>query len=389
MKLSEVPTPAAVLDESRLQRNLNFMATRTRQHNLRLRPHLKTAKSAPIARLATEGHFGGITVSTLAEAEYFFDRGITDLTYAVCITPDRISRARALVDKGATLQLITDSPLVAAALAASLPAPTTDRRALRVLVEIDSGEHRTGVSPESTDLLTIARTLNEGRGTELLGVLTHGGHAYAATSTDDIRRIAEQERASVVRAAHRLRAAGLPCEVISAGSTPTAVHAASFEGLTELRPGVYMFFDLAQVGLGSCRLEDIALSVLSTVVSHRPENGRLLIDAGGLALSKDASASMPDAGYGWLLDPITQQRIGDLRIVTADQEHGYVEGTDIPYDRLPIGARVRVVPNHACMTAAAYESYFVARDDRVVGRWPRLNGWQSPPPSSKADEPIE
>lgn len=370
MKLTEVPTPAAVLDEPRLRRNLTFMADRARAHNISLRPHLKTAKSSQIARLATEGHSGGITVSTLAEAEYFFEHGITDITYAVCITPDRIPRAEALIARGATLQLITDSVAVAAHLAAS-----SRQHPLRILLEIDSGEHRTGVSPESIDLLTIARTLHEGPGTMLMGVLTHGGHAYAATSIEDIRHIAEQERRAVVDSARRLHDAGLPCPVVSAGSTPTAVHASSFEGLTELRPGVYMFFDLAQVGLGSCRLEDVALSVLSTVVSHRPENGRLIIDAGGLALSKDTGASLPDAGYGWLLDPVTQTRIGDLRIVTADQEHGYVEGTDIPYDQLPIGTRVRIVPNHACMTAAAYDSYYVAQDDDIVATWPRLNGW--------------
>ena len=377
MKLNQAETPAAVLDEVRLRRNVDWMRARASTAGLSLRPHMKTAKSIEVARWATEGHFGGVTVSTLAEAEFFAAHGITDITYAVCITPDRVARASDLMDRGASLTLITDHPGVARQLAEARVS-----RPLRVLVEIDSGEHRTGVHPESPDLLAIASILNAGPSTALGGVLTHGGHAYGCASVDDIRRVAEEERAAVVRAAQRLRASGLPCPVVSAGSTPTAVHAASFEGLTELRPGVYMFFDLAQVGLGTCALDDIALSVLSTVLSHRPENGRLVIDAGGLALSKDvgASAHLPDVGYGWLVDVETQARIGDLRIVAADQEHGYVEGTNIPFDRLAVGQRVRVVPNHACMTAAAYDGYLVARGDTVVGQWPRINGWSTPKP---------
>ena len=370
--LLDAPTPAAVLDEDRLRRNTTLMAERARAAGVALRPHMKTAKSIHVARLATAGHFGGVTVSTLAEAEYFFEHGVRDLTYAVCVTPDRLPRIAALTERGAQLHLITDSVDVAGRLAVADPP-----RPLSVLVEIDSGEHRTGVHCESPALLEIARVLHEGTGTELNGVLTHGGHSYGASSAEEIKAVAEEERRAVVRAAERLRADGLPCPTVSAGSTPTAVQAASFDGLTELRPGVYMFFDLAQLGLGSCRIDDLALTVLATVLSHRPENGRLVIDAGGLALSKDAGAArlLPDAGYGWLLDPITQERIGDLRVVTADQEHGYVEGTDLPFDRLPIGSRVRVLPNHACMTAAAYGEYLVARRDTVVDRWPRINGW--------------
>ncbi len=372
MKLQDVPTPAVLLDRGRLARNTARMSARAQDHGVALRPHMKTAKSIDVAKRATEGHFGGVTVSTLAEAEYFFDHGIRDLTYAVCVTPDRLPRARALVARGATLHLITDSVPVAKALAAQ-----SSGSPLSVLIEIDSGEHRTGLPPGSADLLAIGEILHRGPGSTLAGVLTHGGHAYGCDTVHEIREVAEQERRAVVDAAATLREAGLPCPTVSAGSTPTAVHGESYEGLTELRPGVYMFFDLAQLGLGSCSQADLALSVVATVISHRPENGRLVIDAGGLALSKDTGAArmVPDAGYGWLVDPVTQARIGDLRVVAADQEHGYVEGTAIPYDRLPIGSRVRVLPNHACMTAAAYSTYLVTEGDDVVARWPRLNGW--------------
>ena len=374
MKLRDAPTPAAVIDVDRLRRNVRFMTERARNGGVALRPHMKTAKSIDVAQLALQDNFGGVTVSTLAEAEYFFERGIRDLTYAVCITPDRIPRAAALINAGASLHLITDSVAVAEMLTAS-------RAPLSVLIEVDCGEHRTGVPCESDALTAIGRILHRGANTTLAGVLTHGGHAYACSTVDEIRRVAEQERQAVVRAAERLRSAGVPCPTVSAGSTPTAVHAPSFEGLTELRPGVYMFFDLAQLSLQSCGADDIALTVLSTVLSHRPENGRLVIDAGGLALSKDTGANrlLPDAGYGWLVGAEDQTRIGNLRVVTADQEHGYVEDSgplaDDAFDRLPIGSRVRVLPNHACMTAACFDEYLIVSGGEVIDRWPRLNGW--------------
>jgi D-serine deaminase-like pyridoxal phosphate-dependent protein len=125
-------------------------------------------------------------------------------------------------------------------------------------------------------------------------------------------------------------------------------------------------------------VDDIAISVLATVVSHRRENRRILVDAGGLALSKDTSANdfLPDAGYGWVCDPVTTERIGDLRIARVDQEHGFVEGDSLPYGLLPIGSRVRILPNHACMTAAAHREYLIVdEDDEIIDTWDRANGW--------------
>lgn len=387
MKLADLPTPALVLDRSRLFRNARAMSARARAAGVDLRPHLKTAKCAEVAAIATAGHSGGITVSTLAEAGYFLDHGIDDITYAVCMVPSRMEHAADLRRRGARLTLLTDSAEIATALAAR--ARDLDTR-FDVLIEIDSGEHRTGVAWDSGALMAIARALDGASHLDLAGVLTHGGHSYACTSIAAIKEVAEQERSSVVRAAERLRGAGLPCATVSAGSTPTAVHAERLDGLTEIRPGVYLFFDLAQLGLGSCAPNDIALTVLATVISHRPEHGRLIIDAGGLALSKDhsAAARLPDAGYGWIADAHTGARIGDLRVAVADQEHGYVEGTHIPYDALPVGSKVRVVPSHACMTAAAHDRYAVidpgdqgdrgdqaGRADQVAAFWSRHNGW--------------
>ena len=179
-------------------------------------------------------------------------------------------------------------------------------------------------------------------------------------------------------AAEALRAAGIRCPEVSVGSTPTAVHAAHLRGVTEMRPGVYVLGDLFQAGIGSHGIDDIACSVLSTVLSHRAASGRVVIDAGGLALSKDRSTAGRsfDAGYGRLADAVSGAVMDGLRVDSVHQEHGEVvaEG-DLPLDRLAVGTRVRVLPNHICMTAAQYDRYHVIEDGRVVAVWPRVNGW--------------
>ena len=352
------------------------MRDRTSAAGVALRPHLKTAKCARIAELATRADYRAVTVSTLAEAEYFLAQGFADITYAVCMAPGKLARAIDLVRAGAKLSLLVDSIAVATELARG--AAMADAH-LSVLVEIDSGEHRTGVAWDAPVLVDIARAIDEASHLRLAGVLTHGGHSYNCKSVADIVAVAEEERLAVVSAAERVRAAGLPCDVVSAGSTPTAVHGRSFAGLSEIRPGVYMFMDLAQHGLGVCDWRDIAVSVLATVISQQPAHGRIIIDAGGLALSKDTSANrrLPGAGYGWLLDMAGQRRLGDLRVAAVDQEHGFVEGADLPHHELPVGTKVRVLPNHACMTAAAYDEYAVVAgpEPTVVDTWPRMNGW--------------
>jgi len=210
--------------------------------------------------------------------------------------------------------------------------------------------------------------------------MTHAGHSYACRNAAEVEAVAEQERAAVVRAAERLRSAGLPCPVVSVGSTPTAAHARSLEGVTEMRPGVYMFNDVFQAEIESCGFDDIALSVLTTVTGHHRERGEIVIDAGGLALSKDRStAEGPrDVGYGLVCDLRGAAVLPELHVVRVSQEHGIVAapGGGLPFEALPPGTRLRILPNHACMTAAAYDRYeVVAGGDEVIARWDRVNGW--------------
>lgn len=368
-KLSDLPTPALVLDLGILKRNIAHMAAAVAKHpGVVLRPHMKTAKSLAVAALAAPDH-APITVSTLAEARYFFDGGWKDQIYAVGITPAKLDAIAAMNAAGGRIKCITDD-LETARLIAANPGP------LWAMVEVDVGESRGGVLPESDELLEIGRAL----GGRLVGVMTHAGHSYAGRSIEAMQAVAETERLGITRAAERLRAAGLRVEIVSLGSSPTALHGRSMEGVTEVRAGVYMFGDLFQAEIGTHGMEDIAMTVLSSVIGRKPAKGAVLIDAGALALSKDRSteAAPKDYGFGLMLDAEGKPSFGEAIVGRAYQEHGVVTRADgtLPLDALPIGARVRVAPNHACLTAAAYETYHVVDgSDEIIAVWDRVNGW--------------
>ncbi|HUB49937.1 MAG TPA: alanine racemase [Acetobacteraceae bacterium] len=361
MNLADLPTPCLVLDRSILQRNIARMADSVARHGVGLRPHMKTAKSIDVARMAVRGQPGGITVSTLAEAEYFAAHGIADILYAVGITPQKLDQVAKLNAAGARVMALTDDPETAAAITAHKQAP-------RTLIEIDTGESRGGVLPDDDTLLELASIL----GPRLAGVMTHAGHSYGGRSIAQIARIAEAERSGVVRAAERLRAAGHAAPIVSMGSSPTALHAESLAGVTEIRAGVYMFGDLFQSEIGTHGVDDIAVTVLTSVIGRRP--GRILVDAGGLALSKDRSTETAphDYGFGLVLD-LAGQPMGGAIVRRAYQEHGVIE---IDSTSLHVGDKLRIAPNHTCMTAAAHDRYHVIDGgETVVAAWPRVNGW--------------
>lgn len=375
MKLSDLQTPCLILDKSRLERNCARMSARARALGVALRPHMKTGKSAEIAKIATKGQPGGITVSTLAEADYLFEHGFKDIVYAVCIPPSKLDRASALVERGCDLKILIDSVEVAEAIAGH-------GGTHRVLIEVDCGEHRTGIPADSHALVQIADILDDAPSADLAGIMTHAGHSYRGRSPEDMAKVAATERDAAVLAATRLRDAGHAVPIVSVGSTPTALYADHLDGVTEMRPGVYTLGDLFQAGIGSHGIEDIAASVVASVISHNPVRGTLMLDAGGLALSKDRSTEAlgvnGDKGFGLLADLETGTPLDGLTIRGVHQEHGEVVVADPAlYDKLPIGTRVRVLPNHVCMTVAAYEDYEVYEEgtNEIVARWDRRNGW--------------
>ena len=378
--LSSLETPCLILDRSRLERNAARMTARFAGTGVKLRPHMKTAKSIDVARVALAGNFGGITVSTLKEAEYFADHGIDDITYAVGLVPEKLPRVARLLQRGVRLSGITDNPAMAEEISR---AAVAEGVVVDLMIELDSGERRGGLMADSADVVELGRALHDLPGTRLAGVLTHAGNSYLCRSLDSLHEVAEAERMVAVTAADQLRAAGLTCPVVSVGSTPTATHGRNFDGLTEMRCGVYMFGDVFQHEIASHGLEDIAVSVLATVIGHRPDLNAALIDAGGLALSKDRSTGAPglaeDIGFGMIMDETCARRIGRVRVGHVYQEHGMLVSDDpFPFDQLPVGARVRVLPIHVCMTAAMHEGYRVldpADPRRVADFWPRVNGW--------------
>jgi D-serine deaminase-like pyridoxal phosphate-dependent protein len=378
MNIDQLDTPELILDKTRLVRNIDAMTLRAQELGVDLRPHLKTAKSAKVAQLAVKDNAGGITVATLSEAEYFFQNGFEDITYANCIIPSKLDRVAALLAKGAKLSLITDNYEVAMAIANFIP---PDNILFKVMIEIDCGEHRTGISYNDPELLIIADILNEAPNIELEGVLTHAGHSYSCRTVEDMADIAEEERFAVVSAAKLLRKNSYRCPTVSAGSTPCVMFARDATGLTEVRPGVHMFGDMFHAGLGTRNINEIAVTVLASVIAHRKNDNQLYIDAGGLALSKDRATGafdgVADCGYGRVCGAKTAEPISDLFVQSVHQEHGLVVSkSPLPFDLLPIGSKVRIMPNHVCMTAAAYSAYQVIEGGtEVIDIWDRCNGW--------------
>ena len=367
------PTPALILDLPRLERNAARMRDKMRQLGVTLRPHVKTSKSIDVLRVLSAGENTPITVSTLAEARYFFEKGVSDILYAVGIAPVKLPEVAELIRAGCKLCIILDTPEAADTVAAFVEA---ERLPIEVLIEIDSDGHRAGVAPGDPLLIEIGQRL----GSSLAGVMTHAGASYDCRTRDEFEAMAEQERSLTVEAAERLRSAGLPCPIVSVGSTPTLHHARNLDGVTEARAGVYAFGDLVLAELGTCSMDDIAIGVLASVIGHNRQHGRVLVDAGFLALSRDrGTADMPiDWGYGAVCDPATGAIMENVIVSSTNQEHGIITSPsgEIDFDRFPVGSRVKILPNHACATAAAYGRYLVTDgSDRIVDIWERLNGW--------------
>jgi D-serine deaminase-like pyridoxal phosphate-dependent protein len=373
--LADAPTPSLVLDRGKLKRNCERMRAKCRSLGVGLRPHLKTLKSIDAARLAIDPGHGGIAVSTLREADYFAGHGIADIQYAVCITADKLPSARELAGRIPRFSFFLDSVETARAVSTAMP-PSSGP--FNVWIEIESGGRRTGIDPDDPALTEIAAILRDG-GASLAGVATHGGHSYGARSAAGIAAVAEQERSAVVSAAERLRAGGFDVPGLSVGSSPSATHMALADGLTEIRAGVYTSGDLFQAGIGVQTEEDIAVSVLASVIGRNEARGRVVIDAGGLALSKDRSTAAldDDLGYGVVLDAEGRSTLGRLVVNGVHQEHGEIDNvTPEALALLPIGAKVRVLPNHVCMTAAPYDHYLVTDGGtEIVDRWDKISGW--------------
>jgi D-serine deaminase-like pyridoxal phosphate-dependent protein len=374
--VASVSTPFLALDPERMERNIARLGARLKKLGVAARPHMKTHKSVEVGKRMSR-EIGPITVSTLREAEEFARAGFRDIVYAVGIAPSKLARVEALRRRGVNLAVILDSETAARAVA---DASRRNGDRIPALIEVDADGHRAGLSQDDPEILTIARALVEG-GAELRGVLVHAGESYGCTTAEALEAAAENERTAVVGVAERLRAAGLPCPVVSVGSTPTSHFARDLDGVTEVRAGVYIFQDLVMAGIGVCTLDDIAISVVASVIGHRPEKGWIITDAGWMAMSRDrgTAAQAVDQGYG-VVTAMDGTPYEDLVVARTSQEHGTMAirpGSGASLPDLPVGTRVRVYPNHACATAAQHERYvvFSTGSDEVTAEWEIFRGW--------------
>jgi D-serine deaminase-like pyridoxal phosphate-dependent protein len=377
MKISDLSTPAALVDIEQMQRNIQRMQSRMTTLGVAFRPHVKTTKCFEVTELQLSAGAKGITVSTLKEAEQFFAHGITDILYAVGMVAPKLRQATNLIHKGCDLKIIADSVVAAQAI---VDFGNANGRNFKVLIEIDTDNHRSGVNPTSDELIEIGTVLHRG-GMKLHGVMTHAGSSYDLNSEAALQAMAEQERSLCVLAAQRLREAGLPCPNVSVGSTPTALSAQQLQGVTEVRAGVYIFFDLVMANVGVCKLSEIALSVLTTVIGHQKEKGWAIVDAGWMAMSRDKGTAKQthDYGYGQICDA-DGYAIAGYVLTGANQEHGILSRSDGGIDldiaeRFPVSTQVRILPNHACATGAQFPEYLAVSAQEVIATWPRFYGW--------------
>lgn len=375
MKIAELETPCLLLDKNKVQRNIDRMQNRLDKAGVILRAHGKTAKNIDVVNMLAPKHRNSITVSTLKEAEYYFENGITDILYAVGITPCKLNRIGQLLRQGADLTIVLDS-LEQVELTNQYAAK--NQLKINALIEIDCDGERAGIDIDNPVLTDIGKALAESEGMVFKGVMTHAGGSYHCRSEAELVKMAEQERLAAIGAAERLQQAGVSCDVISVGSTPTALFSEDFSGVTEVRAGVFMFFDLVMVGLGVCGLDEVGLSVVTSIIGKNQSKNWLLVDAGWMALSRDrgTAAQARDYAYGKVcnanLSPLT-----DLVVDSTNQEHGIID-CSMTRDCMdfPISTKLTILPNHACSTAAMHDRYYVTEDGNTISHiWHRVSGW--------------
>lgn len=373
MNVETIKTPSLLLDLDRVKHNAARIHGIASKSGARLRPHIKTHKCIEIAKIQTAGHNGAITVSTLAEARDFSANGFADITYAVPIEPGKFAGAIELLKTGVKLNLLTDNAEAAAFLdeAAGKAGVKLD-----VFVKIDCGTHRVGVEPHTGEAIDIPRQVSDAKNLNFMGILTHAGHSYDVKTVEEIKAIARHERDVMVEHADKLRSLGIEVPTVSIGSTPTINHIDHLNGIDEVRPGNYIFFDNYQATLGSCSFDDTALTVLAAVVHRDASRRKIVIDAGGIAMSKDRGPVHldPNCGYGRVLD--LEGNPTSLSLDSLSQEHGVMHAADdAEFNRFKIGDRVRILANHSCMTAAQHSHYNVIENGEVVDRWKIHTGW--------------
>src|SRR5215204_1800307 len=373
MHLETIKTPSLIVDFERMKRNAESISARARSLNVALRPHVKTHRCAEIARLQTQNDFGGIMVSTLAEAHFFAQNGFSDITYGVPIERGKFAEAVEIAKTIARFAVLTDDAETVEELNKRAK---TENAKLDVFLKVDIGYHRCGVEPHTKEAFEIPRKISDSSNLNFAGILTHAGHSYHADTPEKLLAVAREERDKMRELADELRAKGLEVPTVSIGSTPTMSAIDNLEGITELRAGNYIFYDAFQATLGSCTFEDCALTVLAAIVHRDRARQKIVVDAGAVALSKDRGAVEFDSacGYGRVYD--LEGNDLNLRVGSLSQEHGEIFVTDENnFNNLKVGSRVRILANHSCLTALQHSHYYILDEREIVDRWEINRGW--------------
>lgn len=373
--LSEPETPYLLIDEARYENNIKRLYTHVEGLGSRVRPHLKTLRSPEAARYLLSAPDAPATVSTLAEAEGFAQAGYTNILYAVGIAPHKLERVVTLLRRGVNLHLLLDTPEQARAVSACAARHDV---VFSVFIEVDCDGHRGGLPPDSEALLKLAKGV-DGHGAVLSGLLAHAGESYLCHSDEALRQAAKKECDAIRLAGRRVRSLGIACPILSVGATPTAHFSTELDGISEVRAGVFTTFDLVMKNIGVCETDDIALSVVTTVIGHNRDKNWVFIDAGWMALSRDrgTATQSQDYGYGQVCT-LSGQPFDGVCVSSTNQEHGIIA---LPADRtltpdcFPLGSRLRILPNHACATAAMHQVYQVLAKDGQQLTWRRITGW--------------
>lgn len=351
--LEDLDTPVVVVDLDVVEKNVQRMADHARRSSVRLRPHCKTHKVPEIGRLQIAAGAVGISLAKTSEAEVFAGAGFDDIFLAYPIVgAEKGRRLLALSDR---IRLAIGADSVAGATSVGEVFRVAGRR-IDVLLKVDCGYHRVGIAPDRAP--EVAQRIAELPGIALRGVFTHAGQAYLAETRDEIQAIARREGEILVSTAESIRSRGVPVEEVSVGSTPTARGAMSVAGVTECRPGNYVYHDASQVSLGTCDVGDCAMTVLATVLSV-PAEDRIALDCGSKTLSSDPLRPRPN-GHGWILGRKS-------RIDRLSEEHGVVRVER--GETFRVGEKVRVLPNHACVVSNLHDRIVLVRGDRVEGEW--------------------
>jgi len=362
MLLSALPTPQVLIDHARAMRNIDRVQQRAADAGVRLRPHAKTHKSPIVAKWQIERGAVGVCCAKVGEAEVFVDAGVDNIRLPYPVNPANAPRLLALMDR-AEISIIVDHLGVAAGWSDAMQRAG---RTLDVLVKVDVGFHRCGIDPDG-DPLAFLQAVARLPGVRLRGLLSHAGHAYHAASEDELAAIARQEAGTLSQLRERAATSGIALDEISVGATPTLRFSAGEKGITELRPGNYVYFDRTQVALGAASLDDCALTVMATVVS-KPAADRIILDCGSKTLTNDQARGIAKApGYGAVLagsDDAPRQVDETLTIERLSEEHATVRVDGAT--RLVPGDRVRVVPNHSCVVSNLVDVVRLVEGDRVV-----------------------